>query len=206
MSSPRYFQTDGREAFCHISSQAERERLHDRISAEGVRLDRLLEYNHAALIRSGIALKLSDGNRLHNALDEAHYGTSSFHHRQEIITPETQFQVGQWNGDPPGYGIDPRAVGIGTHTRKTTSIVKMGMRIIENGELVDVVADPDPVFGFSEEDVLFAGSLLDTMHAAVTSGSLPHLDTSHAMLNSLIIHPNVSSTEKRPLLLGQFTG
>lgn len=176
---------EGNILYRYPASKEEIDSLHDEVRDEEMRLQRLLEYNHAMLIRSGIAQKYSNGNQRHNALSEAYYKTTSFQHRPEV-RPETQFQVAHWWDSDPNHPTDRPAVGIAMQFRNTTTI-KMGSRAIEDGQVVSVSPNPDPVFGFTEEDVLFAGSLLDTIHREVETGSLPHLRLNSTTLNELTV-------------------
>jgi|SRR5665213_2110370 len=182
MTTPYYRHKDNIH-YCNVTSEEEVERLHDAVVDEEVRLQRLLEYNHAMLIRSGIAQKYDDANKRTNAEHEIRYKGMGFHRFKEA-TPETQFQVAHYH-DSLGH-LDLGAVAIGMQDRMGTLIAPMGSRIFEGGQLVSVTLEP--AYDFTEEDVLYAGSLLDLIHKEVEAGKLPHLSIGDVILNSLTVH------------------
>ena len=182
MTTPYYRHKDNIH-YCNVTSEEEVERLHDEVRDEEMRLQRLLEYNHAMLIRNGIAQKFDDANKRTNAENEIRYKGMGFHRFKEA-TPATQFQVAHY---PDSLGrLALGAVAIGMHDRSGTLIAPMGRRIFEGGQLVSVALEP--AYDFTEEDVLFAGSLLDAIHKEVDAGKLPHLRIDDAILDSLTVH------------------
>lgn len=138
------------------------ERTYQSVSEEKALLESLLEYNHAQLIRSGIAKKI-----------EARASRGAFAHPVDHLTQFRVYSLGDEHEQSIWAALHHRG-------RMGTSF-EIGHRLTSSAGAVTYIPTASD---FEEQDIALTGELVDRILGQVHDGNLPHLNP---RLNTLIV-------------------
>lgn len=193
--SVSHWEVRGNIHFKGVTSEEEVDWLHAQVLDEAVRLNQMLEYNNAQLVRSGAAKIVGDADisrqLINTGLNWMVNGHNPSPEKVKISTERTlstvndgtQFRVGEnimeriMKTETP----DTSTLYVGIANDKEVGAIstwhKVGSRILSGSEMVGLVPYDiyTPGVRLNEEQLSVIATLVDTFMTEITVGHLPHL-------------------------------